>query len=89
MRKHEIVFDGVGIAADERMLQARKRTDHLPLNIDGQRRRDAVQIVFVRRIALRLQIDVMPRTIRETDDFVFKRRTIARSDAVDFARVHR
>ena len=80
-----IVFDRITGAHDLCVLAALHRAHERELNVEWQRCRDAVRIDLLRRQSFGLEKDLMTVALRETNDFVFDRWTIARADALDDA----
>src|SRR5204863_93169 len=71
------------------VLTADDRPDHLDLNLIRQTRREAVDIKLIRGNSLRFEEDLLPFLLGKADDLIFDRRTIARPNSFNHARVHR
>ena len=76
-------------AAASPRLRAPESSAPSPLHVDRQRSRHAVDVDLVRVQPFGLEEKSGAALVRELDDLVFDRRTIARSDALDPPRVHR
>ncbi len=84
-----VVLDGVARSQDVRVLAAPHRAHEVPLDVEGERRRDPVGVDLVRIEPLRLQIDLVALAAREAHDLVLDGGAVARPGTRDHARVHR
>ncbi len=84
-----VVFDRVARAQDVRVGQAGHRTHRRQLDVERQRRRDAVGIELVCRQSLGLQEDLVRVLVGEAVDLVLDARAVARPHPLDDAREHR
>ena len=80
-----VVFDGIARAVDLQMLETADAVQRLPLHFPGQRRREAVQVVFVCRAALGFEEELVLLLAGEGAQLVLDRGTVTGSDAVDRA----
>ena len=88
-RVDEIVLDGIAGPPHRRAFEPRDRPQHRFLRLPRQRGRDAVRVDRVVVEPLGLEKDLVPLALGKAHDLVLDRRTIARADAGDLARIHR
>ncbi len=84
-----VVLDRIAGPEDVGMLAPGYRVHEGQLYVEGQRRRNAVRINFRRFKPFRLEENLVAVALGEADDLVLDRRTVARADALDDARVER
>jgi hypothetical protein len=83
LRIEVIVFDGIAGSQNVRALTPFDRMHERELDVEWQRRRDAVRIDLVRRETFGLEEDLVARALGEAHDLVLDRRAVARTDALD------
>ena len=88
-RVDAVVFDGVGIAHDLYMFQPRHGAVHGQLHVVRQRRAHALHVHLVRARAFGFQKDLVPFLVGKAHHLVFDGRAVARSRALDDARIQR
>ncbi len=88
-RVDRVVLDRVSGPDHLRILKTRNRRDHRSLHIDRHAGRHPVDVNLVGIKPFRLEKDLMRLFVRELDDLVFDRRTIARPDAFDLPAIER
>src|SRR5207237_1396019 len=69
------------------VFEARHRSDHGGLHVDGHTGRHAIHVDLIRIQALGLQKDLVASFVRKLDHFVLDRGTIARPDAFDLTAI--
>src|SRR5262249_7219801 len=82
-------LDCITPAQDLRLLQAGDQSEHGMLHILGQAGADAVAVILVGVVALRLQEDLMLFFIREAHHLVLYGWAVTRPPTLDLTRVHR
>ena len=84
-RLDEVVFDGVSRPQHHGIFKAWKRVHEIRLHISRQAHRKPVHINLARADSFRLQENLMALLVGETNDLVFERRAIPRTDAPNLA----
>ena len=84
-----VVFDGVAGPQDFAAFEARDRADDLRLDVLGKRGGDAVRVDGRVVEAFRLEENLVAVALAEAHHLVLDRRAIARTAALDAARIHR
>src|SRR5208282_4689830 len=87
-RRRKIIFDRIGRAQKDCILKAGNAVHHVELHIERQRRREPVDIVFVRVPAFGLEKEQVTRLVSKPDKLVFDAWTIPGTDTHDLAAIH-
>src|SRR6266850_3868023 len=82
-RLNEIVFDGVPGSQQHGVFESWQRMDEIRLDISRQRHRKPVDVDLACIETLGLEEDLVPFLVREADDLVFERGTVARTDSAN------
>ena len=82
-RRKIVVFDGVSGPENVQILESADFVQGFPLNFPGQRRRKAVQVIFIGRTAFGFQEELVLVFVGKGAEFVLDRRAVARTDAAD------
>ncbi len=88
-RVDAVIFYRVGAAGHFRVLQAGDSVQHLYLHLFGQRRGKALDIKLLRVKPHRLDKELVPRLVGKGHDLCLDAGAVARTDALNDARVYR
>ena len=87
--ENKIIFHRIGWPENFGIFTTNDCPHHFNLNLKRQTGRTAIDIKLVCGNAFRLKKNLMTLFIRELDNFIFNRRTIARSNSFYLTRIHR